>query len=117
MSRWEELDKSGKCDRDLVPSDDDPQFVSAMNEVKRVLKRYRKRWDDRLDDALFLHALRKIQCTPQEELKDVWLANTRYWRQRLPADGFEYLRLECARLATMTCESSRQLTLHEQRGN
>ena len=116
-NRWQELDRSGKCDRDLIGSDDDPLFVSALDEVKRVLKRYRKQWDRRLDDALFLHALRKIQGTPQEELKEVWLANTRHWRRHLPADGFEYLRLECARLATMAQESPQQLTFQQQGGN
>lgn len=75
--RWKNLDESGRADLDEECS---------------------------LNDALFLFALRKIQDTPREELKGVWLVNAKYWKPRLPADGFEYLRRECARLAAETVE-------------
>lgn len=46
----------------------------------------------RIDDAIFLFALRLLQGTEVNRLKDVWLAYADHWRRRIPADAIEYLK-------------------------
>lgn len=76
-SRWEELDASEKSDLDVGAIG----LQAGNSEIER-----------RIEDAIFLFALRLLQGTEPCRLKDVWLRYAPHWRTRIPKGAMDHLK-------------------------
>lgn len=93
MDYWATLDASGQTDLDIVATGhwdvDDPV---AGKTIRRMI-------EQRLDDALFLFALRAVQAAAatrrENELAAVWTRYASWWRKRLPREAWQYVRRAC----------------------
>jgi hypothetical protein len=88
---WRELDQSGKTDEDI-------KAIGLEFGDPRI--------EERLTDALFLFALRKVQGARKEDLEAIWTRYQYWWIRRLPQEAYYYVKCECAGRATGRQECS-----------